>query len=202
MLQPSLRDVSRRNPSPALETFFSSAINGPYVTQILKNVTTGVALYPPEEKFDQTGSPLLMCVTGGGQVIGEHNGVDYYYQCVLDPHKSLIAIGGSPYIVVCPYFFLNEVPDGPPTDTCLTLNTYVNRFRGTGSDFTNFKIWTLLDGILRYYIYATTGFSGIFATDVNMCTRLRPRQSLKNPSSYIYYVGSERFSIWLRGDND
>ena len=196
VLQPVRRDVSRRKPSPALTTFFTSAINGPYVSEILKNITTGVSLYPPEQKFDQTGSPLLICVTGGGQVIGNRNGIDYYYQCVLDPQKSLIAIGGSPYIVVCPHFLLSEVPDVPTRDTCLTLNTYVNRFRGTGSDFTDYKIWTLLDGILRYYIYATTGFSGTYATDVNMCTRLRTSQNLKNPSNYVYYVASERFSIY------
>ena len=197
MLQPALHDVSLTNPSPALRTFFRSAINGPYVSGILKDITTGVSLYPPKQTFDQTGSPLLMCVTRGGQVINNRNGIDYYDLCVLEPNKSIIAIAGSPYIVVCPQFLLSEVPDWPSTDTCLTLSAYVNRFLGTGSDLTNFKIWTLLDGILRYYIYATTGFSGTITTDVARCTELRPMQSLKNPSSYIYYVASERFSIYL-----
>ncbi|KAF6226169.1 hypothetical protein HO133_009035 [Letharia lupina] len=192
ILQPSIRDSSLpiSPPSPAFRTFFHSATNAPYVRQLLTNVTTGVSLYPPEQPFHQTGSPLFICATGVGQIVGKRGGIDYYYQCLLDPYNSFIAIGGTPYIVVCPYLFSSGVPDSPPADTCLTVNTSVNRFRGMGLDFAKFKVWALLEGILRYYIYATTGSSGIFATDVNKCVRLGSRQMVENPSNYVYYTAS------------
>ena len=192
-MRPSLRDVTLKDTSPAFTTFFSSTNNAPFVEQILTNVTTGVSLYPRERTFHQTGSPLLICATAGGQVVGKPHGVDYYYQCVLNPFRSLIAISGTPYIVICPYFLKSSVPDLPPDHSCLTFNTSTSRFQGTGSDLTNTKVWTLLDGILSYYIRVTTGFSGIFATDVNMCDRLGARQQVKNPSNYIYYTASEPF---------
>lgn len=193
VLQPSIRDASLIDPSAAFRTFFRSANNAPYVTQLLRNVTTGVSLYPPEQRFGQTGSPLLICATGGGQIVGKRDGTDYYYQCLLDPYDSFIALSGTPYIVVCPYLFSSAVPDSPPADNCLTVSTSINRFRGMGFDFTKFKVWTLLEAILRYYIYATTGSSGSFATDVNKCLRLGAKQMVQNPSNYIYYVASKLF---------
>lgn len=161
--------------------------------QLLTNVTTGVSLYPPEQPFHQTGSPLFICATGVGQIVGKRGGIDYYYQCLLDPYNNFIAIGGTPYIVVCPYLFSSGVPDSPPADTCLTVNTSINRFRGMGLDLAKFKVWALLEGILKYYIYATTGSSGIFATDVNKCVRLGSRQMVENPSNYVYYTASKPY---------
>lgn len=191
VLQPSIRDASLVSPSPAFRTFFNSANNAPYVRQLLTNVTTGVSLYPPEQPFQQTGSPLFICATAGGQVVGKRGGIDYYLQCLLDAYESLIAISGTPYIVVCPYLFASGVPDLPPSDTCLSVNTSINRFRSLGLDFTKFKVWILLQAILKYYIYATTGSSGSIATDVNKCVRLGTRQTLENPSNYVYYVASK-----------
>lgn len=191
LLQPAIRDSSLVEPSPAFRTFFNSASNAPYVRQLLMNVTTGVSLYPPEEPFHQTGSPLFICATGGGQVVGKRGGIDYYLQCILDAYDSLIAISGTPYIVVCPYLFSNGVPDSPPADKCLTVNTSIHRFREMGLDFRKFRVWILLEGILRYYIYATTGSSGSFATDVNKCVRLGAKQMAENPSNYIYYAASK-----------
>lgn len=190
VLQPSIRDASLIEPSPAFRTFFNYADNAPYVTQLLENVTTGVSLYPPEQPFGQTGSPLLICATGGGQIVGKRDGIDYYYQCLLDPYDNFIALSGTPYIVVCPYLFSSTIPDSPPGDSCLTINTSINRFRGIGFDFTKFKVWTLLEAIVRYYIYATTGSLGSFATEVNRCVRLGASQSMQNPSNYVYYAAS------------
>lgn len=191
LLQPAIRDSSLVEPSPAFRTFFNSASNAPYVRQLLMNVTTGVSLYPPEEPFHQTGSPLFICATGGGQVVGKRGGIDYYLQCILDAYDSLIAISGTPYIVVCPYLFSSGVPDSPPADKCLTVNTSIHRFREMGLDFRKFRVWILLEGILRYYIYATTGSSGSFATDVNKCVRLGAKQMAENPSNYVYYAASK-----------
>ena len=193
VLQPSIHDASLIDPSPAFRTFFESAGNAPYVKQLLTNVTIGVSLYPSEIPFHQTGSPILICATGGGQIVGKRDGIDYYYQCLLDPYNSLIAIGGTPYIVVCPYLFSSGVPDSPPPDDCLTVNTSINRFRGNGLEFTKFKVWTLLEGILRYYIYATTGSLEVLATDVNKCVRLGVGQTVRNPSNYVYYVASKPY---------
>lgn len=191
VLQPSIGDASLVSPGPAFRTFFNSASNAPYVKQLLTNVTTGVSLYPPEQRFQQTGSPLFICVTAGGQVVGTRGGIDYYLQCLLDAYDSLMPISGTPYIVVCPYLFASGAPDLPPADNCLSVNTSTNRFRALGVDLTKFKVWILLEAILKYYIYATTGSSGKIATDVNRCVRLGAKQMLKNPSNYIYYVASE-----------
>lgn len=190
VLQPSIRDSSLLSPSPAYRTFFNYAYSAPYVRQLLSNVTSGVSLYPAEERFQQTGSPLFMCVTQAGQLVGQRGGIDYYLQCVLDPHDSLIPISGTPYIVVCPYLFSSGVPDSPPADTCLTVDNSIRRFQETGLDFTKFRVWILLEGILRYYIYATTASSAAFATDVNKCVRLGTKEMAENPSNYVYYVAS------------
>ena len=191
MLQPSLRAVSVSDVSPAFGTFFGAATLSPHVKSVLTNVTTGVSLYPPQRRFQQTGSPLLICATADGQLVGKRDGVDYYYQCLLYPYKSLIAISGTPYIVICPYFFSGEVADSPPANMCPTVDPSINRFRGTGLDFTGFKVWALLEGILRYYIYATARVSSSFAQDVNQCVRLGARQRIENPKNYVYYAASE-----------
>lgn len=195
ILRPSLYDVSFSTPSPAFRTFFGSASNVPYVDKILLNVTTGVSLYPPARQFHQSGSPLLICATAGGQVIANHDQKDYYYECVLNPFKTLIAISGTPYIVICPYFFLTKALDSPPAHNCLTMDSLTNRFRGTGSDFLNFKVLALLDGIVRYYLYGTERLLGNLVTDVDTCVKLGARQKVKNPSNYAYYVASKFFTL-------
>ena len=63
-----------------------------------------------------------------------------------------------------------------------------------GLDFTKFKVWTLLEGILKYYIYATTGSLEALATDANKCVRLGAGQTVQNPSNYVYYVASKPYS--------
>ena len=199
VLQPAIRDAAVFVPSPAFSTFFNSLHNAPFVTQLLTNVTAGVSLYSPQKRFHQTGSPLFICVTEGGQIVGRRGGTDYYYQCLLDPFKTLIAISGTSYIVVCPFFFSSGVPDLPPADKCLTTNPSVNRFRGTGVEVVNFNVWTLLEGILGYYIYATTGSEGSLATDVNKCVRLGDEQMVENPTNYVYYVASKPCSSFSLG---
>ena len=193
-LQPSISDAALTLRSPAFRTFFHSVNNAAYVRQLLRNVTTGISLYPPAQAFHQTGSPLLICATSAGQVVGQvgqRGGIDYYYQCLLDPYDSFIAIGGTPYIVVCPYLFSSPVPDLPPARTCLPVDRNLNRFLGTGQDLAAFKVWELLEGILRYYLYATTGSSADFTTEVNRCVTLRAEQMAQNPSSYVYYAASK-----------
>ena len=191
ILRPTIRDVSLTYSSPAFRTFFSWGSNAPYVKQVLTNVTTGVSLYPPEQRFHQTGSPLLICATAAGQVIGNADPIDYYYECLLGPFKNLIPIKGTPYIVICPHFFSDRLLDSPPAHSCLTVDSSISRFLGTGYAFINFKIWALLDGILRYYMYATTTFGAGIATSVDRCVRLGGRQKVENPSNYLYYVASE-----------
>ncbi|KAM0804336.1 hypothetical protein BDR22DRAFT_594666 [Usnea florida] len=140
--------------------------------------------------FHQTGSPLLICATSVGEIVGQHGGIDYYYQCLLDPDDNFIAIHGTPYIVVCPRFFPSPVASLPPARTCLQVDTHHNRFLERGQYFVNFKVWELLEGILRYYLYATVGSSVDIATEVNRCVALRAGQTVRNPSSYVYYVAS------------
>lgn len=190
-LKPSIIDASLTVPSPAFRTFFHAADNAAYVEQLLRNVTTGVSLYSPTLVFHQTGSPLLICATSKGQVVGQRDGIDYYYQCLLDPFNSFIAIRGTPYIVVCPYFFSSPVADLPPARTCLPVDTSRNRFLERGQNLANFKVWKLLEGILRYYLYATMGSSVDLATEVNRCVTLRTGQTVRNPSNYVYYAASK-----------
>ena len=191
ILQPSISDAALTVPSPAFDTFFHSANNAAYVEHILRNVTDGTALYPPAQMFHQTGSPLLICATSGGEVVGQHSGRDYYYQCLLEPDASFTIIRGTPYIVVCPNFFSSPVADLPPARTCLPVDTHRNRFFERGQYFANFKVWKLLEGILRYYLYATVGSSVDFATEVNRCVALRAGQMVRNPSNYVYYAASK-----------
>ena len=190
-LQPSISNALLTVPSPAFRTFFHAANNAAYVEQLLRNVTTGISLYPPSRVFHQTGSPLLICATSKGQVVGQRDGIDYYYQCLLDPYDTFIAISGTPYIVVCPYFFSSPVADLPPARTCLPVDMSLNRFLERGQNLADFKVWKLLEGILRYYLYATMGFSVDLATEVNRCVTLRAGQMVRNPSNYVYYAASK-----------
>ena len=55
----------------------------------------------------------------------------------------------------------------------------------------------MLEGILGYYIYATTGSSGGLVTDVNKCVRLGAADMVENPRNYIYYVASKPYPTLL-----
>lgn len=190
LLQPSISDAALTVPSPAFDTFFRSVNSAAYVEQLLRNVTAGIALYPPAQKFHQTGSPLLICVTSGEEVVGQRSGIDYYYQCLLNPDDTFSIIRGTPYIVVCPNLFSSSVADVPPARTCLPVDTDRNRFFERGQYFANFKVWKLLESILRYYLYATVGSSVDFAREVNRCVMLRAGRMVRNPSNYVYYAAS------------
>lgn len=71
------------------------------------------------------------------------------------------------------------------------MDSSIDRFLGTGSNLLDFKVFALLDGILRYYLYATTRLSGDPVTDLDTCVGLGARQKVENPSNYLYYVASE-----------
>ena len=86
----------------------------------------------------------------------------------------------------------------PPPNTCLTVNQSTNRFNGNGQNVWLFKMWILLEDIVYYYLFTTTGtqaFTLANRNDPNKCFRLGAEASSLNAFNYVYYAASEyRFS--------
>ena len=77
----------------------------------------------------------------------------------------------------------------------MTVNTYINRFRGSGQSFSRYKLWILLATIAHYYLYASTGSVAITnANDANKCLGLAAEQSSLNANNYVYYAASKSSS--------
>lgn len=194
-LLPVIQDAKSPDPSPAYNTFFKNASYAPFISALFTNITTGVPLTPPAP-YSFNGSPALLCVTAPGQFTYNHNGPkDGYTDCVDNPTQTSNYPGFDPpkqYIVLCPSFFTSNIASTPPPGTCLTVSTYINRFRGNGQSFWLYQMWILLEMITHYYLYASTGSVAITNTnDANKCFRLAAEQSTMNANSYVYYAASK-----------
>lgn len=194
VLLPVIQDAESTNPSPAYKAFFKDSSYAPFISALFKNITTGVPLTTPAP-YSSNGAATLLCVTAPEQFTYNYDGpVDAYTSCLANPTTTSSYPGFDPpkqYIVLCPSFFTSNIVTVPPPNNCLTVNTYINRFRGNGQSFWLYKIWILLEMITHYYLYASTALVGITNTnDANKCFRLPAEQSSLNANNYVYYVAS------------
>lgn len=193
-LLPVIEDAKSTNTSPAYDAFFEDPSSAPFVSALFTNVTSGVALTPPAP-YSLNGAPTLLCVTEPGQFMYKFDGQkDAYTECLASPTTTSKYIGFDPpkqYIIVCPSFFTSSIVSVPPPNTCLTVNTYINRFHGDGQSFWLYKMWIVLEMITHYYLFASTGLLTITNTnDANKCFRLAAEQSRLNANNYVYYAAS------------
>ncbi len=194
-LLPVIQDAESTNPSAAYRTFFKDPSYAPFVSALLTNVTTGVPLTLPS-RYSSAGAVSFMCVTAPEQFLYTVNGRrDAYNECLANPKVTSKYIGfkpPKPYVVLCPSFFTSNIAPVPPPNTCLTINTYINRFQGNGQSFWLYQMWILLQMITHYYLYTSTGKLSITNTyDVNKCFRLPANQSSLNSNNYVFYAASK-----------
>lgn len=195
-LLPVIQDANSNTPSPAYNAFFKNPSYAPFVSALFSNVTTGVPLTPPAA-YSFNGAVAFICVTAPEQFTYSSIGgrQDAYNECLANPAVFSNYIGFDPpkqYIVLCPSFFTSNVVTVPPPNTCLTVNTYINRFRGNGQDFWGYKMWIMLVMITHYYLYTSKRITTITnIADANKCFRLSAEQSILNANNYVYYAASK-----------
>lgn len=192
-LLPVIQDARLSNPSPAFRAFFKDSSNAPFVAEVLRNVTTGVARHPPILPYSN-GSPTFLCPTAPGQMPFTKGGqvVDLYTHCLQSKIPVAAYAHPSPYIFLCPKFWTGPYPNLLPQNSCLSVRRYINKFRGNGQTLIAFKMWILLEEIVHYYIFASPKASfepEIY--DVNKAFRLSADQAVINGVSYAYYAASK-----------
>ena len=197
-LLPVIQDAESTNPSAAYTAFFKDPSYAPFISTLFTNVTTGVPRTPPA-LYSFNGRVSFMCVTATKQFTFTLNGPhDAYTDCLANPKSPVSYFGFVPpkqFVVLCPSFFTGNYAPVPPPNKCLTVSTYRNTFRGNGEDMRRYQMWILLDMIVRYYLYTSTGiFNPTIASDVNQCFRLAAKSSALNPYIYVYYAASKSSS--------
>ena len=192
-LLPIIEDTKLSNPSPAFKAFFKDASNAPFVSEVLTNVTTGVARHPNNPPFTN-GSPTFFCPTAAGQFQANLKGgqIDLYIHCLQTETSVAFYLNPLPYIVLCSKFWTSPYARSPPSNNCLSVNTYINKFRGNGETLYAFNMWILLEEIVHYYLTASSKTSlKQEVYDVNKAFRLSADKAVANAVSYSYYAASK-----------
>lgn len=206
-LQPAIEDSESPGPGKAYFTFFKDVRDAPFVSQVLRNVSVGAQITPQTPSGGpnpfQNRPPLFYCATAPGQLFytSKISGrIDIYAQCVQNPTGPMFQLQTSPYIVICPIFFtMANLGDLPLDNTCLTVSTYINRFQENGRKLGQYRVWIILEMIVRYYITSKT-LTVPEIIDVNKCVRLSSKEASINARSYTYYVACEKpFQIVVYG---
>lgn len=184
-------------PSRAFQTFFKDPSYTPFVSAILTNISSGNSMSPPNSYSN--GAPLFTCVTRTGQLSYERRTMsgakvisDAYTTCVHSLNVPIFLLIGTMYIVVCSNLWRDQFKVSIPARNCPSVNTAINRFRGSGASLGRYLPWLLLEELVHYYLAATNAgaepLPNIF--DVNKCARLGAEQSSRNAHSYIFYAAS------------
>lgn len=102
-----------------------------------------------------------------------------------------MALLGTPYVVVCPFFFTQ--PAIPPArgsgSGCLSVDARRNRFVENGMGLVGFQVWELVHELVHFYVYASRGVAYDFY-GVNACLAMLGRGAVGNAPSYVFYVAS------------
>ena len=191
-LIPVLQDAGLNQSSSAYTTFFKDISYSSYVSAVLTNVSTGVAL-------TAQGGPAFICVNAPNQFSYTDSEtmkkVDTYQQCRDNPKKAIFWISNNPYIIVCPRFFDPGFQSLPPPNTCQQVSRNGEQFSGAATALIQSRIWFILHEIVHYYIY-TTRQSTLEVYDINACLRLSGQDAIGNAESYAYYAACEFIASW------
>ncbi|KAL8775885.1 MAG: hypothetical protein Q9194_003542, partial [Teloschistes cf. exilis] len=197
----AIEDVESPTMSPAYRAFFKDAENTAYVSNILANITAGTPIHPPTSVND--GGPVIVCVNSTGVIAGTYpwgKKYDAYTDCINNPRMSSQSVSGSPYVVLCPFFWNSGYATRrtfPPEKECLSVDTRRNRFRSdftglAGPLMTHYAVWTLLEMMAHIYLIPEQLKRGVAPgdkfEDANDVFALSSEKALMSANSYVYYV--------------
>lgn len=209
-LLPAVQDADRTQ-GPAFQAFFKTAENGASVSNLLAKITEGAPAFPPADKISN-GAPVLVCLSGKGQLTGKYapTGAPYdaFDSCVGQTAATYMP--GTKYIGICPIFWTSpQLPNSPPSPSaskqpavnCLSLSRNQRQFRGTTDDrhggayLVQYKVWIVLEELVHSYIYVAYGIrvhsGGLDIYDANAALALSAQDSLLNAHNYVLYVASK-----------
>lgn len=127
--------------------------------------------------------------------------VDAVKKC-SDPKTPIAAsLNPLPFILLCPEFFTGVAgPQTPLSNSYLTVNHAINRFRKRPNDYKvagqsviHSQMWIILEEIVHYYLHAQPSITSLKPEvyDINKAGRLSTTGALGNAVSYAYYAGSK-----------
>ena len=208
MITPIIPDAeqSQSHPSAAYKTFFKDKANAPFVAQLLRNVTIGNAMYPPNPP-GSSGHPTLIYVDENtpSVVFEQENGTatDAYELCKTAASHGAVAFVATrlPYIIICPDFF-NSYPALPISKSCPRVTRRGTAFQRdriwepnyAGERMTYGQVWILLEEIVHYYLdshWLTVQEPESEVRDINQVWELDAALSLGNAQTYVYYAASK-----------
>ena len=200
-LLPVIVDAKSTRQSSAYTTFFKDPLYRSFISTILTNISTGVPLTPPS-LYSLNGGVAFFCVTAPGQFQFELDTPrDSYKDCMASPTTTSyfpLFIPPNPYVIICPSFFTSNIAALPPPNHCLSVNTFTNRYRGSGQTFWLYQIWILMGMIAHYYLWASNQIPDMINTnDANTLLGLAPSQSRYSSNSYVYYAASKSFFFFF-----
>ncbi|KAG6997682.1 hypothetical protein G7Y79_00038g074410 [Physcia stellaris] len=169
VLRPALADAKNFTfPSPAYTTFFKVPQYAPFVASILSQTTQGALVLPgnvlPNENIPPS-PPMLACAIDPAKNPNIHQEHDRhhwglltrltafaYTYCNSSATNRAAAIGGTPFIAICPYHF--SLPMLPEPDRCMLQRKSTGEYLESGATFANTMVAGLLHEIVHYYANA------------------------------------------------
>lgn len=211
VLRPALADAKNFTfPSPAYTTFFKVPQYAPFVASILSQTTQGASVLPgnvlPNENIPPS-PPMLACAIDPAKNPNIHQGHDRhhwglltrltafaYTYCNSSPTNRAAAIGGTPFIAICPYHF--SYPMLPEPDRCMLQRKSTGEYLESGATFANTMVAGLLHEIVHYYANAAVPPTKSPEDDkevyyVNECVGLKGRKARLMSNCYVYYILSK-----------
>lgn len=208
ILVKAIQDVESSTMSPAYRAFFKDAENTAYVSNILANITAGTPIHPPGSVNE--GGPVVVCVNSTGVIAGTFPSgekYDAYDGCTSNPRMSSQSASGTPYVVLCPFFWTSGFATRrtfPRENECLSVDTRRNRFREditglAGPLVTHYAMWVLLEQIVHIYLIPEQLKRGVApgfkSDDANDVFALSSDRALMSANSYVFYVASESLCL-------
>ncbi|KAL8969110.1 MAG: hypothetical protein Q9183_002150 [Haloplaca sp. 2 TL-2023] len=192
------------NPSAAYLTFFKDARNMPFVREMFNKVIQGPSLVRDQDyHFSNGGRPVIWSITQLGELTG--GDIDVYTRCARNKFNTATWVNPSPYIALCPAFWEARPPvifggippapaDGLPASNCLGLSRRAQLFTykagDGGASLIQWRMWTLLEELLHYYIELSTQRDSVDVRPVNDVVRLPAPNALYTVQAYLYYAAS------------
>ncbi|KAI4206008.1 MAG: hypothetical protein LQ348_001130 [Seirophora lacunosa] len=119
-------------------------------------------------------------------------GVDPYIKCEQTGFFSMW-LRGFKYVFICEkYFNMTMSPIGPPAKYCVPV--IENKFNGRGDLLGDYQKYILVHELVHFYLgRSSLGWSTNPKENyrMNQCVNMDPKNSLKNPMHYQYFLASK-----------
>lgn len=171
------------------QAFFKNNAAGGSVVTMLKNVQTMKAIRGLKPNRFSASQPEFVCV--------DRRTLARYPKIPNDPW-AICRVSGSfglwlrgwKYVFLCPRFF--TLPTCPTERRCPGVKD--NMFEMTGFLLADFQSYVLMHEMIHFYLgRSSLGWDTTPAEKykLNECVAMDPKDSLKNPMHYQYYVASQ-----------